>query len=66
VRAAHRFAMANPLIRGDMVEISEFQHLAVKYAVQGVPQTIINESVSLVGAQPEMNVVQEILKAIGK
>jgi len=58
--------MASPMIRGDMVEISEFPHLAVKYAVQGVPQTIINETASLVGAQPEMNIVQEILKAIGK
>lgn len=66
MRAAHKFAMANPLIRGDMVEISEFPHLAVKYAIQGVPQTIINETVPLVGAQPEMNIVQEILKAIGK
>jgi hypothetical protein len=58
--------MANPMIRGDMVEISEFPDLAAKYAVQGVPQTIINENSSLVGAVPEMNVVQEILKAIGK
>jgi len=49
-----------------MVEISEFPDLAAKYAVQGVPQTIINENSSLVGAVPEMNVVQEILKAIGK
>jgi predicted DsbA family dithiol-disulfide isomerase len=66
VRAAHRFAMANPLIRGDMVEVSEYPYLVVKYGVQGVPQTIINESTSLVGAQPEMNVVQAVLKAIGK
>jgi hypothetical protein len=58
--------MANPMIRGDMVEISEFPDLAAKYAVQGVPQTIINETSSLVGAVPEMSVVQEILKAIGK
>lgn len=58
--------MANPRIRGDMVEVSEFPHLIAKYAVQGVPQTIINETASLVGAMPEMDLVQEILKAIGK
>jgi len=64
VRTAHRFAMANEQIRGDMVEISEFPQLAVKYQVQGVPKTVINETHSLVGAQPEGNVLDEITKAI--
>jgi len=58
--------MASPHITADMVEVSEFPHLAVKYGVQGVPQTVINETHHLVGAQPEMDLVQEILKAIGK
>lgn len=66
VRTAHRFAMASKHIRGDMVEISEFPHLAVKYRVQGVPNTIINEDHSIVGGQPEAAFVQAILKAIGK
>jgi predicted DsbA family dithiol-disulfide isomerase len=66
VRAAHRFALANPNIRADMVELSEFPHLAMLYNVRGVPQLVINETHNVVGAQPDMNLVQEILRAIGK
>ena len=58
--------MASEYITGDMVEVSEFPHLAVKYNVQGVPNTIINEKYSLVGAQPETVFVQKVLEAIGK
>ena len=49
-----------------MVEGSEFPFLAVKYNVQGVPHTVINEDYPLVGAPSEIEFVQEILKAIGK
>lgn len=66
VRTAHRFAMASEQITGDMVEVTEFPHLGIKYKVQGVPNTIINEEHSLVGAQPESEVVKTILHAIGK
>jgi predicted DsbA family dithiol-disulfide isomerase len=58
--------MASEHIASDMVEVSEFSHLGVKYNVQGVPKTIINEKDSLVGAQPEMEVVRAILRSIGK
>jgi predicted DsbA family dithiol-disulfide isomerase len=66
VRAAHRFALANPNIRGDMVELSEFPHLAMRYNVQGVPQVVINETHHMVGAQPDLNLAQAILEALGK
>ncbi len=58
--------MASEHITGDMVEVSEFPHLAVKYGVEGVPQTVINEKVSIVGAVPEMQFARKILEAIGK
>ena len=58
--------MASPQITGDMVEISEFPHLAVKYDVQGVPKTVINEESGFVGALPEMDAVKAVLKMIGK
>lgn len=66
VRIAHRFAMASDFIRADMLEVAEFPHLAVKYGVQGVPQTIINEEHYVVGALPEHMMINEILEAIGK
>jgi len=58
--------MASEHIRGDMVEVSEFPHLAVKYGVQGVPHTIINEKISIVGAVPESEFARKVLEAIGK
>ena len=66
VRIAHRFAMANEHITGDMVEVSEFPHLAVKYEVQGVPKTVINEDHDIVGAQPVTEFLGAVLRSIGK
>jgi glutaredoxin-like protein len=66
VRTAHRFAMASDHITADMVETSEFPHLAVKYNVQGVPHTVINEDHSVIGPQPEIGFAKGVLAAIGK
>lgn len=53
VRAAHKFAILNPSITADMVEMTEFPHLVQKYDVMGVPKTIVNEEFSIEGAYPE-------------
>lgn len=66
VRQAHRFAMASEQVRADMVETSEFPHLVVKYDVQGVPMTIVNERGALVGELPDMKVIEEIRKVLKK
>lgn len=66
VLTAHRFAMASDRIRGDMIEGSEFPHLVVKYGVQGVPHTVINEEHSFVGALPEAEAAKAVLEAIGR
>ena len=58
--------MASEHISADMVETSEFPYLAVKYNVQGVPHTIINEEHSVVGPQPEAEFAKAVLQAIGK
>ena len=65
VRLAHKMAMINPHITGDMVEAVEFRDLSMKYGVMGVPKTIINETESLEGAVPEpmfLKKVEEVLK----
>jgi glutaredoxin-like protein len=64
VLTAHRFAMANENITADMVELTEFPHLTVKYNVQGVPKIIINEKFSIVGAIPEKDFADALLRAI--
>ena len=63
VRTAHQFALASEHVTADMIEISEFPHLAVKYQVQGVPTTVVNETVTLAGAQPESAVLEKVLAA---
>ena len=61
---AHRLAMASPHITADMVEASEFPHLANKYQVYGVPRTVINEDIHLEGAYPEEMVLKEMMKVM--
>ncbi|MGQ9709401.1 MAG: protein disulfide oxidoreductase [Anaerolineae bacterium] len=64
VMLAHQLAIASPLIRADMVEVTEFPHLAVKYQVMGVPRTVINETVHIEGAAPESYVVAKLQEAL--
>ena len=59
-------ARRGPNVRADMAEVSEYPHLAVKYQVGGVPDTVVNETHRLVGAQPEINLVRTMLAALGK
>ena len=63
VRLGHQFAQVTPRIVADMIEASEFPHLAQKYEVTGVPRTIINETVIIEGAVPEDAFLEHILKA---
>jgi glutaredoxin-like protein len=66
VRLAHQCAMESPRVRGEMVESTEFPHLAQKYQVFGVPKTVINETVFIEGAVPESAFLDHILKAIAQ
>ncbi len=64
VRLAHKLAMANPNIIGEMVEATEFPLLSKKYFVMGVPKTVINEGkVQFEGAYPEDDFVEKVLEA---
>jgi glutaredoxin-like protein len=65
VRLAHKFALESEQIRADMVEAIEFPHLANKYAVYGVPRTVINESVHQEGAVPEPMLLAKLQEAVG-
>ena len=63
VSLAHQFAMENDNIKADMIEVNEFPQLAIKYNVMGVPKTVINESIEIVGMQPEEEFVRQIQAA---
>jgi predicted DsbA family dithiol-disulfide isomerase len=61
---AHNLALASDWIQADMVEASEFPHLANKYQVYGVPRTVINEVIHLEGAYPEEMLVTELMQVM--
>ena len=58
---AHKLAIASDLVTADMVEAAEFPHLANKYHVHGVPQTVVNETIHVEGAVPEAALMSEIM-----
>jgi len=60
---AHKFAMENDLIKADVIEASEFPHLALKYGVMGVPKIVINEKTEFVGVLPEDLFLEHVLLA---
>ena len=61
---AHKLAIENEHITADVVEVSEFIDMAQLYRVQGVPKTVVNDRIEIVGAVPEPRFIQEVLKAI--
>ena len=61
-RYAHKAAMINENITGDMIDAMEFIDLSQKYRVSSVPRTIINDKTDLVGAQQEKNFVDKLVE----
>ena len=52
VMNAHRLALINPNIEGEMIEAQTFNDLSEQYNVSGVPKIVINENHELLGNQP--------------
>ena len=61
---AHKLAIENEHITADVVEVSEFIDMAQLYQVRGVPKTVVNDRIEIMGAVPEPRFIQEVLKAI--
>lgn len=61
---AHRLAMASDWVTADMVEASEFPHLANRYHVYGVPRTVVNEVIHMEGAYPEDMLMTELMQVL--
>ncbi len=66
VMLTHKFAIENPNIRADMVEITEFPHIANKYSVYGVPKTVINGGHGIEGAVPEHVFLEHLLSSLSE
>jgi glutaredoxin-like protein len=64
VLLAHQLALASPLITADMVEASEFPHIANRYHVYGVPRTVISDVIHIEGAVPERALVTKLMTVL--
>ncbi len=58
---AHRMARENALVQASCVEATEFMDLSRKFRVTGVPKTIVNGSIEILGALPEEMFVRSVL-----
>jgi alkyl hydroperoxide reductase subunit AhpF len=56
-------AIAAPRVRADIVDLTEFRDLVARYAVRGVPKTIINDRLYFDGVLPEPDVLAAVLRA---
>jgi predicted DsbA family dithiol-disulfide isomerase len=57
-------AFANANITATAVEATEFPDLARKYQVSGVPKTVINDTVEILGALPQEPFIDQALSAL--
>jgi predicted DsbA family dithiol-disulfide isomerase len=55
-------AFANPNITSHAIEAMEFSELSRKFRVTGVPKTIVNDEVEIMGALPEEMFVRAALQ----
>ena len=63
---AHEMAFANPLITAYAVEATEFPDLARRYMVNGVPKTVVNDQVEILGAIPQDDFIEQALQLPAK
>jgi glutaredoxin-like protein len=63
VTLAHRLAVENPQIQATCIEATEFMDLSRRYNVTGVPKTVVNDSIEILGALPEDQFVRAIVGA---
>ncbi len=58
-----RLAAASPRITTTVIQAIEFPDLAQLYRVTGVPKTLVDDTIEIVGALPEATFVAQALGA---
>ena len=56
-------AFSNKNITATSVEATEFMDLSRKFRVTGVPKTIVNERIEILGALPEPDFIDQALQS---
>ncbi len=60
---AHQMAVESGRVTADVIEAQEFPEMAARYNVRGVPKIVVNDTVEFVGAQPEADFMNHVLRA---
>lgn len=63
MRLAHQMAMVSPHITAVSIEATQCPDLARKYRVTGVPKTVVNDEMEILGGLPEDAFVEQALRA---
>ena len=58
-------AIGNVMISTEVINVNEYPDLAQRYEVSGVPKTVINESIEIVGMVPEAEFVDKVAQTGG-
>ena len=56
-------ALVSPYITASAVAAVEYPDLVRQYRVTGVPKTVVNDRVEILGAVPEVSFVSQVLAA---
>ena len=60
ISLANRAAIESPLVTAVAIDATEFPDLVRRYNVNGVPKTVINDAMEIMGAAPEHELVAAI------
>ena len=63
---AYEMAFANPHITAYAVEATEFPDMARRYMVNGVPKTVVNDEIDILGAVPQDEFIEQALQFTSK
>jgi predicted DsbA family dithiol-disulfide isomerase len=66
VSLAHEMAFANPNITAYAVEATEFPDMTRRYMVNGVPKTVVNDEIEILGAVPQDEFIEQALQLQSK
>ena len=63
ISLANQAAIESPLVSTAAIDATEFPDLVRRYNVNGVPKTIINDSLEIMGAAPETEFIAAVIQA---
>jgi glutaredoxin-like protein len=65
VNLANQLAVESPLISASAIDATEYPDLVQRYSVNGVPKTVINDTLEIIGAAGEADLVETVVSVAG-